>query len=271
VIRPVASIDELAVVFNFVFAQMSSGITHEDRRYQDLARRFDSDRSLMLVIEDRGRIVGGALTFNTTLRAIALEPAARGKGLGRRLLETIEQEVARLGRGGISLGVGRGPSPARAFFTRMGYSGRSRMGKQLSMSPHIRYAQGNEWRNRLEELRVRRAHRIGAESQHWPLSPPRVNIASVPACSAIGDFRNAAPRIGTKHHHGRCLARPLLVVAGRSCRVTSGSEIPSTHEDEDTKNRRLRACLESPAHRRITISWRTIAIQASVGDRRWRI
>jgi GNAT superfamily N-acetyltransferase len=135
VIRPVASIDELAVVFDFVFVHMSGGITHEDRRYHDLARRFESDRSLMLVIEDRGRIVGGALMFNTTLRAIALEPAARGKGLGRRLLEAIEQEAARLGRGGISLGVGRGPSAARGFFTHLGYSGRSRMGKQLSKSP----------------------------------------------------------------------------------------------------------------------------------------
>jgi hypothetical protein len=41
VIRPVASIDELASVFDFVFAQMTPGITHEDRRYHDLAGRFE--------------------------------------------------------------------------------------------------------------------------------------------------------------------------------------------------------------------------------------
>ncbi len=117
VIRAVASI---ALVFDLVFARMPGGITHEDRRYHDLARRFESDRSPMLVVEDRGRIVGGALMFNTTLRAIALEPAARGQGLGRRLLEAIEQEAARLGRGGISLGVGRGPSAARDFFAHLG-------------------------------------------------------------------------------------------------------------------------------------------------------
>lgn len=165
VIRAVASIEELALVFDLVFAQMSGGITHEDRRYHDLARRFESDRSLMLVVEDRGRIVGGALMFNTTLRAIALEPAARGQGLGRLLLEAIEKEAARLGRGGISLGVGRGPSAARDFFAHLGYSGRSRMGKQLSLSPDIRYARSGDWRGRLQELRVRRARRLAPNSQ----------------------------------------------------------------------------------------------------------
>jgi hypothetical protein len=33
----------------------------------------------------------------------------------------------------------------------------------------------------------------------------------------------------------------------------------------------LKACLESSAHSRITVSWRTIAIQASVGDHCRRI
>jgi GNAT superfamily N-acetyltransferase len=156
VVRPITSVDELALVFDTVFAQMASGITHEDRRFHDLARRFASDRTLMLVAEHRGRVVGGALMFNTTLRAIALEPAARGKGVGRRLLEAIEKEAARVGRGGISLGVGPGPSTARQFFTHMGYSGRSRMGKQLPLSPNIRYRSDSERGRRLEELRARR-------------------------------------------------------------------------------------------------------------------
>jgi len=55
--------------------------------------------------------------FNTTLRGIALEPGARGKGPGCRLLEAIEKEAARLGRGAISFRVGPGPSAARDVFT----------------------------------------------------------------------------------------------------------------------------------------------------------
>jgi GNAT superfamily N-acetyltransferase len=146
-IRPVASVDELALVFDIVFALMASGITH-----------------LMLVAEDRGRVVGGALMFNTTLRAIALEPAARGKGLGRCLVEAIEKEAARLGRSGISLGVGPDPSSAREFFAHMGYSGRSRMGKQLPLSPDIRYGSDAERGRRLEEVRARRVHRLTHDS-----------------------------------------------------------------------------------------------------------
>jgi len=41
--------------FDVVFAQMTRGITHEDRRYHDLAHCIESDRPVMLVVEDRGR------------------------------------------------------------------------------------------------------------------------------------------------------------------------------------------------------------------------
>jgi GNAT superfamily N-acetyltransferase len=161
IVRAVSSLDELDSVFDFVCAQLAAGITHENRRYQDLARRFESDRSLMLVAEDCGRVVGGALMFKSTLRVIALESVARGQGVGRRLLQAIEEEAARLGRGRISVGVGPGPSPARDFFTHMGYAGRSRMEKQLSLSPYI--PSGETWRRRLDELRARRAHRLAAQ------------------------------------------------------------------------------------------------------------
>ncbi len=96
----------------------------------------------MLLVETRGRIVGGALMFNSTLRAIGFVPSARGRGLGRRLLERLEVEATRHGRGGISLGVGREPSAARDFFAHMGYSGRSRMGKQLPLSAAVAIARG---------------------------------------------------------------------------------------------------------------------------------
>ncbi len=160
-IRAVESLEELATVFDVVGAQMEPTMTHEDRRFQDLARRFGEDRELMLMVEEHGRIVGGALMFRTTLRAIGLEPAARGKGLGRRLLERLEEDAARKGRGGIRLGVGRAPSPARDFYEHMGYSGRSRMGKELPLSPALRYRESSEWRRRLEDLRQRRDSRGG--------------------------------------------------------------------------------------------------------------
>jgi GNAT superfamily N-acetyltransferase len=95
VIRPVASLQELAQVFDLAGAQLPQRLTRQDRRLVELARRFPADRTLMLVAQDQGGIVGGALAFRTdpaspacgvTLRLIGLAPAHRGKGLGRRLL-----------------------------------------------------------------------------------------------------------------------------------------------------------------------------------------
>lgn len=95
----------------------------------------------MLVVEDQGRIVGGAFAFNSTLKAIGLDPGYLGKGFGHALIKRIEEEAARLGRGGISLGIGTEPGDARGFYAQMGYSGRSRTGKQLPVSPIISYGQ----------------------------------------------------------------------------------------------------------------------------------
>lgn len=119
---------------------------------------------MMVLVEDQGRIVGGALGFGSTRRAIGLEPRARGKGLGRQLMERLEEETNHLGCGAINLGVGPGPSNARDFYAHLGYSGRSRMTKELSMSPILRYGQPDERRRGLEELRQGRALRLAERS-----------------------------------------------------------------------------------------------------------
>lgn len=127
VIRPVSSRLELAAAFDVMGAQMTPRITHDDRRFQDLDRRFDEDRTLMLVVEDRGSILGGALAFRrgaVTVRMIGLDARVRGKGLGRRLMETIELEAMRLGAGGINLGAS---AEAKGFYVRLGYAGRGVM------------------------------------------------------------------------------------------------------------------------------------------------
>ena len=111
VLRPVASLQELTEVFDLITAQITPPVTHTDRRFRDLARRFPEDRMLMLVAEDSGRIVGGALAFKSandggsgvTLRVIGLEPSARGQGLGRRLMQTLELQASRLGAPAINL------------------------------------------------------------------------------------------------------------------------------------------------------------------------
>lgn len=164
-IRPVASLQELAQAFDLLGAQLPQPITHHDRRFAELARRFPADRTLMLVVEDQDRIVGGALAFRTgpaapacgvTLRLVALTPEHRGRGLGRRLLEEVETAAKRLG----ALEIGLGASGTeRGFYLHLGYSGRARLRKQLPRSSAgERPAQ--EWHRELAQLRERRDRRL---------------------------------------------------------------------------------------------------------------
>ena len=166
-IRPVASLQELARVFDLVGAQLPQPLTRRDRRLAELAGRFPADRPLMLLAEDQGRIVGGALAFRTdpcspaggvTLRLIGLAATHRGKGLGRRLLQQVEAAAIRLGAVEISLGAS---GQERGFYVRMGYAGRARLRKQLPLSGAV-HAPAEERRRHLEELRQRRQRRLAA-------------------------------------------------------------------------------------------------------------
>src|SRR6266511_2345455 len=167
VIRPVASLQELAQVFELAGAQLPQRLTRHDRRLAELARRFPADRTLMLVAEDQGGIVG-ALAFRSdpaaaacgvTLRLIGVAPAHRGKGPGRRLVEGVEAAARRLGASEISLGASGGQ---RGFYLRMGYSGRARLRKQLSLPSSTGPRRAPGWRRDLDELQRRRQRRLAA-------------------------------------------------------------------------------------------------------------
>jgi GNAT superfamily N-acetyltransferase len=168
VVRPVASLQELAQAFELAGAQLPQRLTRHDRRFAELARRFPADGSLMLVAEDQGRIVGGALAFRTdpapvaggvTLRLVGLAPTHRGKGLGRRLLEEVEAAATRLGASEVSLGAS---GAERGFYLRMGYAGRARLRKQLPLPSSAGPQRAEGWRRDLEELRRRRQRRLAA-------------------------------------------------------------------------------------------------------------
>lgn len=164
VIRYVESPQELIEAFDLMGAQFTPPLTHDDRQFSDLARRFPHDRSMMLVVEHEGRIVGGALAFGSgpepdpdsdvTLRIIALVPGHRGQGLGRRLVERIEWEAANLGARGIGLGA----QEAIGFYRHLGYRGKSGMYKELPQSSARR--DPRDRRRALEELRERRQARL---------------------------------------------------------------------------------------------------------------
>ena len=128
-IRQVSDAAELERVFDVVGAQMTPPMARDDRRFREVARRFEEDRSLMWLAAEGDEIVGGALGFRPnggaiTVRAVGVAPHVRRQGLGRRLMEAIELEAMKLGVGGINLGA---VDEARGFYQRLGYAGRGSM------------------------------------------------------------------------------------------------------------------------------------------------
>ena len=133
-IRRVASIEELEETFDILEAQFTPPVADDDRAFTDLLDYYPQDRQLMLVVEQDGQIVGGALGFGDILRVIALKPEARGKGLGRRLIQTFEVGAMRHGVRTISLGAAE---RAKGFYERMGYRGKSSMHKDLPLPGRV--------------------------------------------------------------------------------------------------------------------------------------
>jgi len=123
---------------------------------------FPKRRRVMLLAEDRGTIVGGVHLGRRGTLSIELKPEARGRGLGRRLVETLEQAAVRLGHGEINHG-GVTENP-RGFYLRLGYHGRgTMMCKGLGQSAVRRNPDG--WRRDLADLRARRARRLADAGQ----------------------------------------------------------------------------------------------------------
>ena len=93
---------------------------------------------------------------------MAVQPAYRGLGLERRLIQRIEQGAAGLGVTGIILGGPRGAE--RQFFLSMGYRGRHEGGFMSKQLPPLRQ-RDPAWRERLQDLRSRRQSRLAARQQ----------------------------------------------------------------------------------------------------------
>jgi ribosomal protein S18 acetylase RimI-like enzyme len=97
---------------------------------EKLRSHFPEFRDMMITAESTGQIAGGALGYGGTMAIIAVRPGDRRRGLGRRLLQTLEVGAMHHGVTMISLGARR---EAKAFYERVGYRGKSSMHKSFPL------------------------------------------------------------------------------------------------------------------------------------------
>jgi predicted N-acetyltransferase YhbS len=125
-VRPVASIDELKRTEEVIAEQLRPRRSPPAQGLDALTARFMHDRTLMLVAEKDGEIVGGALALRlddaVKIEALAIKPDARGRGIGRMLIETLEHQARRLGASAIYLGGANAEN--RGFYSHLGFAGR---------------------------------------------------------------------------------------------------------------------------------------------------
>ena len=82
---------------------------------------------ILLVAISNGALLGSALVFTrrdstaARLYSIAIAKAARGQGLGSKLLRRAEQEARSLGLASMRLEVAAGNTPAIALYRKLGY------------------------------------------------------------------------------------------------------------------------------------------------------
>jgi GNAT superfamily N-acetyltransferase len=146
VIRYVRSVNELRSLWRAVTAIL--GDADIERPHWHVFDDFEADRTVMLVAEHDGRIVGGTIR----LKLVAVEPWARGIRLGTRLVQTVEAELLSLGKG---LGTHADPEN-KGFFMKLGYTehGKSKrhMYKGAPLSARLLERRLALWRQRAGDL-----------------------------------------------------------------------------------------------------------------------
>ena len=102
-----------------------------------IARKQRVQPDLFLVAEAQGRILGAVVAGYDGVRGwvhhLAVEPTARGRGVGRRLMDEAERRLASLGCVKLNLQVREGNESAVRFYARLGYAVEERvsLGKEL--------------------------------------------------------------------------------------------------------------------------------------------
>lgn len=104
---------------------------------RDIERKLAHDPEGFLVLEEGGHVVGALMAGYDGHRGwvnyLAVDPARRGEGLGRRLMAAAEERLAALGCPKVNLQIRAGNEQVVDFYRHLGYSADETvsMGKRL--------------------------------------------------------------------------------------------------------------------------------------------
>jgi ribosomal protein S18 acetylase RimI-like enzyme len=125
--------DEVVALWNRVFADDPPRNAPE----HVIERKLATQRELFLVAEQRGYVIGTVLGgydgFRGWVYHLAVDPEHRRGGIGRELMQGIEQRLRALGCPKINLQIRAHNSGVRAFYERLGFRTEAHisMGKEL--------------------------------------------------------------------------------------------------------------------------------------------
>ena len=93
--------------------------------YQDIRRKLSVQPELFLVAVDDAALVGSVMAgydgHRGWLYYLASDPARRGEGIGRRLVEAAEERLLAMGCPKVQLMVRPGNNAAQGFYDGLGY------------------------------------------------------------------------------------------------------------------------------------------------------
>ena len=114
------SADYDAVAEVWLSGWLSTGLsTGDDPTIPELRARIDDDLArgwTLTVAVAAGAVIGMLATYPTTIDQLFLDPAWKGRGVGKALLA----EAKRLAPGGFTLWANTANAPAREFYERQG-------------------------------------------------------------------------------------------------------------------------------------------------------
>ncbi len=121
-IRPYSPKDEATVVALWVKCNLTRAWNNPQR---DIARKLKVNPEWFLVGEIDGHVVatamGGYEGHRGWVNYLAVDPEYQKRGLGRRMMNAIEEKLKAAGCPKINLQVRRGNDDALAFYARIGY------------------------------------------------------------------------------------------------------------------------------------------------------